>query len=49
VGDKKEVEGTMYYKNKDVYVGQWKNDCKQGAGVMQYGNGDKYEGEWKYD
>ena len=29
------------------YVGEWKNDKKDGQGTMFYGHGDKYVGEWK--
>jgi len=42
-------EGTMEYNNGDKYVGDWKNDEREGTGVLTYANGDKYEGDWKKD
>jgi hypothetical protein len=57
----KNGEGTMFYKpvidkkdkNKKIYneyVGQWKNNKREGEGIMMYNNGeDVYQGEWKND
>ena len=57
----KNGEGTMFYKpvidkndkNKkfyNEYVGQWKNNKREGEGIMMYNNGeDVYQGEWKND
>lgn len=28
------------------YVGDWKNNQKNGFGIQEYNNGDKYEGGW---
>jgi hypothetical protein len=30
-----------------TYVGEWKDDLREGQGVYTYGNGDTYSGEWK--
>ena len=35
--------------NGNKYMGEWKNNMKNGQGVMTYANGEKYEGEWKDD
>jgi len=51
-------EGTMFYKpiidkNDKIYneyVGQWKNNKREGEGIMMYNNGkDVYQGEWEND
>jgi len=39
----------MDYMNGNKYMGEWKNNMKNGQGVMTYANGEKYEGEWKDD
>jgi len=31
------------------YVGELKNDKREGKGTMYYNNGEKYEGDWKND
>lgn len=41
--------GTIYYKNKDIYYGQWKDGKKCGTGIINYANGNKYEGEFNDD
>eukprot|EP00986_Skeletonema_menzelii_P011814 scaffold6210_cov143-Skeletonema_menzelii.AAC.1 len=35
--------GTRYYKNGDVYKGEWSANKRQGRGVMTYANGDIYK------
>ena len=35
--------GTMYYKNGDKYVGQWKQDLPHGKGILTKVNGEKIE------
>ena len=37
------------YNNGDKYIGEWKNDLKDGKGIYYYNNGDKYDGEYKTD
>jgi len=32
-----------------VYVGQWRNDLREGRGVCSWADGAVYEGEWKRD
>ena len=46
--------GTINLNNGDKYVGEWKDDKKNGQGAYTFGNqsqwaGDKYVGEWKDD
>ena len=31
------------------YLGEWKENKREGKGVLQYSNGDVYDGEWKAD
>ena len=31
------------------YIGELKNDKREGKGIMYYNNGERYEGEWKND
>ena len=51
---KSKKNGLLYtWKNGSTYVGEWKDDKKNGQGKYIYGKGngegDKYEGEWKDD
>ncbi len=39
--------GYYYYKNGDVYYGEWLNDMKEGFGILCYITGDKYIGYFK--
>jgi len=39
--------GTMYYANGDVYMGEWINNLRHGHGTMSYKNGDMYVGKWE--
>ena len=39
--------GTYFYRNGNVYSGDWLNDVKHGQGKMEYPNGDHYQGGWK--
>ena len=32
----------------DYYIGEWKNDNKEGQGEYHWANGDVYKGQWKY-
>ncbi|KRX10507.1 hypothetical protein PPERSA_01519 [Pseudocohnilembus persalinus] len=35
------------WKANTKYIGDWKNNLKNGFGVQYYGNNDKYEGGWE--
>ena len=39
----------MYYKDKEKYKGEFKDDKFEGNGIFYYSTGEKYEGEWKND
>jgi hypothetical protein len=41
--------GTIRYTNRNIYVGVFKNDKRDGEGSMSYANGDKYTGVFKDD
>ena len=41
--------GTSIYANGNKYVGEWKDDKKNGQGTYTAANGDKYVGEFKDD
>ena len=44
----REIEGTMEYKNGDIYKGQWKTGEKEGKGNYKYKETkEEYDGEWK--
>jgi hypothetical protein len=43
---KKQGYGKEYYKNGDVFDGEWDNDLKHGKGVHFYANGDKFNGRY---
>ena len=48
---KREGRGT-YYSNKepfkgDKYVGEFRNNLREGKGIYYYHNGDRYEGEFR--
>lgn len=36
--------GTIIYKNKDFYEGEWKKNEKNGKGIYRFANGDIFEG-----
>jgi hypothetical protein len=42
-------EGTMIYPDGRVYVGEWKDDKRDGNGKITWADGDVYVGEWKDD
>ena len=44
---KRHGQGTYYYADGRVYVGQWKKNQRHGQGTMTYKNKSKYVGEWK--
>jgi hypothetical protein len=39
--------GRFTWKNKDVYIGEWKDDKRNGQGKMTYANGKVEEGKWE--
>ena len=43
----KEGFGIIYYKNGDIYEGEFKNNMYDGIGVYYFKNGDRYKGEFK--
>ena len=36
-----------FFKDGDVYDGEWKNGDMHGKGIYYYISGEIYEGEWK--
>jgi len=45
----KDGYGKIYYKNGDIYEGEFKSDQFNGIGIYYFKNGDRYEGEFKDD
>ena len=41
--------GTYTYANGDKYVGEWKDDKKNGQGTYTFADGENYVGEFKDD
>ena len=39
--------GDLIYGNGDRYIGDLKENMKEGRGKLLYQNGDYYEGDWK--
>ena len=39
----------MIYKDDSIYIGQWKNDMRDGEGELYYSSGEKYCGNFKED
>lgn len=37
-------KGIMYFKNGDVYFGNWQNDLFNGQGTYIFNNGERYIG-----
>lgn len=42
-------KGQMNYFEGHVYIGEWKNNKKNGFGKFTYAKGHVYEGQWKGD
>ncbi len=42
-------EGTYTWADGDKYVGEWRDDKKNGQGTYTYADGDKYVGEFRDD
>ena len=39
----------MYYSNGNIYIGNWKNDRREGYGTFYFCKGGTYRGEFKND
>ena len=39
----------MKYNNGNEFIGNWKNNIKEGKGKIIYKNGEEYEGTWLKD
>jgi hypothetical protein len=39
----------MFYKNKDKYVGEWKDNKRNGKGVFYFQDGAVYQAFWEND
>ena len=39
-------KGIFYFKNGDIYEGEYKNGFREGKGIYKYANGEKYEGDF---
>ena len=39
--------GTFTFSSGEQYVGEYKNDIRNGKGTLTYANGNKYVGDWK--
>ena len=37
----------MYYSNGNIYIGEWKNDRREGIGSFYFCKGGFYKGEFK--
>lgn len=40
-------KGKLTLKDGETYVGNFKDNMKNGFGVFTWNNGVRYEGEWK--
>ena len=45
----KDGKGITYYKNGDIYEGDFKLDKREGRGIMYYANGDREMGDYLKD
>ena len=41
-----EGKGIYYYKNGEIYEGDWKNDKREGKGIYYFKNGDRMMGDY---
>ena len=46
--NQKSVFKKYEYKNKAVYLGEWKGGFRHGKGTMEWPDGAKYEGSWEF-
>ena len=42
------IKGELWTESSR-YIGDWRDNCKEGFGIQFYKNGDKYEGMWAMD
>ena len=42
-------QGTCFYMNGDLYIGEWKSGQRHGFGQQFYKRGERYKGNWMYD
>lgn len=42
------IKGELW-QTASRYIGDWKDNCKEGFGIQHYKKGDKYEGMWAVD
>lgn len=48
----KSEDGTIKgekWQSSQKYIGDWRDNCKEGFGIQFYKNKDKYEGMWAVD
>ena len=45
-GTMRHGQGTLTYKNGNIYQGNWSNGACDGKGVKMFANGDCYMGDW---
>jgi hypothetical protein len=44
------VKGKVQYSNGDIYVGEFKDDCRHGKGkFISYEEGEEMDGQWVDD
>ena len=46
-GSSRQGYGKLYYSNRSIYEGFWKNDKKHGNGIFMWKDGSKYCGQFK--
>ena len=39
-------KGKFYYKNRDIYLGEFNHDKKKGNGMYFYSDKTIFEGQW---
>jgi len=40
-------QGKFYWSNGKTYVGEFRNDSRNGYGICRYSDRSRYEGNWK--
>lgn len=44
------VKGKVFYSNDDIYVGEFKDDCRHGKGkFIRFEDGEEMDGQWVDD
>ena len=49
VGDKFEGSGNFSEQKYNYYIGEWKDNLRNGKGILYFKNGDKYLGDFIND